>query len=369
MIRLWMKAVVWCATVMVMGACANAEAATLKSMALSHNGVGYSLSYYSNKTPTGGMPAIKRVIIAMPGAGRDSDAEFTTINQQLHNSGANIAEILLLVPKPYNDEDKNAGRVPANNPYWRGTGWIYGYDSIDGRQLSSFAMMDDLVAQLTTAGAYPNLTQLVLVGHSAGGQFFSRHAALTNMHASLRSSIRAKYVIANPGSHMYFSTDRAQGPANDGATAFSPYANTAACPNYNTYKYGLDNFSADQPFHYPVTMGADDLFRRFAARQMYYYQGTADTVRYWEGSNNPPDGNCGAVLSGDYRFARGVTNTRYQRFMAWKTGAATLDRLFRRVENIGHDTANMYRSACMSTAVFGAAVPMSPARAVCNDLN
>jgi hypothetical protein len=111
-----------------------------------------------------------------------------------------------------------------------------------------------------------------------------------------------------------------------------------------------------------------DLFKRFAARQVYYYQGTADTVRYDAGSNNPPDGNCGAVLGGDHRFARGVTNTRYQRFLAAQVGVP-LNRLFRRVEGVGHDTGRMYGSVCASTALFGAAQMINAQGAVCNDLD
>jgi hypothetical protein len=356
------------AAVLPLAFLAAAHAATLKSTTLGQGSASYGLSYYSNKTLAASMPDIKRVIIIMHGAGRDGDFEFTATNAQLHNSGANIPEILLIEPQLYNDEDANAGAVPGGNPYWSGTGWIYGYDSVDGRALSSFALMDQLVKKLTDAAAFPNLTELVLAGHSAGGQFFSRYAALTNVHASVPSRVRVKYVIANPGSHLWFDSTRPQGSPKDGATAFETFTDTSECPNFNTYKYGLDNMSASQPFHYPVTMTANDLFKRFASRLMYYYQGTADTVPYWSTTNNPPDGNCGAVLGGDYRFARGVTNARYQRLLAGKKGVS-LNRLFRQVNGVGHDTGRMYGSVCASNALFGSAQMLNTQGATCSDLN
>lgn len=345
-----------------------AHPATLRTTTLVNNGTPYEMPYYGNKALTTSMPAIKRVVVVVHGAGRDGNDEFTTTNNQLINSGANRSEILLIVPQMYNGTDANAGLVGADTPYWRGSGWIYGYDSRDGRQLSSFAMMDQLVAKLTDASTFPNLTQIVLAGHSGGGQFFSRYAALTDIHATVRPGVLIKYVIANPGSHMWFNLDRPVGSAADGATAFAPYSDTASCPDFNTYKYGLENMSADQPFSYPVSLSAAELFDRFARRQMYYYQGTADTVPYTSSNHNPPDADCGAVLGGDYRFARGVTNARYQRYLAAMTGVP-LNRLFRRVEGVAHDSGGMYGSVCASTALFGTAQMLNTQGATCSDLN
>ncbi|MBX3586851.1 MAG: hypothetical protein KF796_09400 [Ramlibacter sp.] len=339
-----------------------AEAASLRQMQLGS----YNFSYYSNKTLQATMPAITRVVIVQHGINRDGDPAFTAANDALHNSGANIPEILLIAPQFWNDADSSAGKVPAGAPYWFDEQWSLGYDSMDSRHLSSFTVIDDLIRKFADATAYPNVTQIVVAGHSAGAQMYSRYAAFNTVHGGVRSGVLVKYVLANAGTHLYFSTDRPVGNAASGATAFGTFTGAAACPGYDTYKYGNTNYSADGPFNYPHTLTPQARFIRFAGRKAYYYQGTADTVPYT--ASNGPDDNCAAVLSGSTRLARGVTNARYQRYLAGQLGVS-LDRLFRRVEGVGHSASGMWNASCVMTALYGTAQMLNTTGASCSDLN
>lgn len=350
------------AALMGLAASATLHAATLRQMALGDGS--YQFSYFSNKSVEPSMPAIKRVVILQHGVLRDGEVAFTNANAALHNSGASIAETLLLAPQFWNADDANAGRVPASVPYWRKADWSLGYDSIDGRNLSAFSVIDDLIRKFSNAAAYPNVTQIVVAGHSAGAQMYSRYAAFNTVHEKVRSGILVKYVLANAGTYMYHSRDRALGSAASGATAFAPSSGGGACPEFDDYKYGSGSFPVT--FSYPHTLAPLERFKRFAARKAYYYQGTADTVPY--SAVGGPDAHCAAVLSGDHRLARGVTNARYQRYLAGSLGLS-LDRLFRRVEGVGHDEARMWGAECAVHALFGASAMVNAPGATCSELN
>ena len=58
--------------------------------------------------------------------------------------------------------------------YWSESCRKTGDASLDTGRLSSFAVVDRLLAGVTTAG-YPSLKRIVVAGHSAGGQFVNRY--------------------------------------------------------------------------------------------------------------------------------------------------------------------------------------------------
>jgi pimeloyl-ACP methyl ester carboxylesterase len=351
------------AALLCSAACTVASAQSLRQMSLGADG-SYKFSFYSNKTVGASMPAIKRVVIVQHGVQRDGNNAFSAANAALHNSGAVIAETLLVAPQFWNESDASAGKVPASTPYWSKADWSIGLDSTDGRNMSSFTVIDDLVRKFANAAAYPNVTQIVVAGHSAGAQMYSRYAAFNTVHEKVRSGILVKYVLANAGTYMYFNDDRPLGAAAAGASAFAPSSGGGTCPGFDEYKYGSASFPIN--FRYPHTLATLDRFKRFAGRKTYYYQGTADTASYT--SANGPDANCAAVLSGNHRLARGITNARYQRYLAASL-AVPLDRIFRRVEGVAHDEARMWGAECVTNALFGASDMLISSGARCTDLN
>jgi hypothetical protein len=336
--------------------CTDSAAATLRQLALGEKDP-YPFSMYSNQPIEPSMPAIKRIVILQHGLLRDGDVAFKNALAALATSGANGDAILLLAPQFWNDADKAAGKVAQSTPYWDKAGWSLGYDSVDGRKLSSFTVIDDVIRKFSNLAAYPNLQQIVVAGHSAGAQMFSRYAAFNSVHESVRPGIAVTYLLANAGTYMYFTPDRVQADA----VTFAPFQRSAECSGFDHYKYGTAAFPAS--FSYPLGLPAQDLFKRFAGRKAIYYQGTKDTDSY----NVPygPDANCAAVLSGENRLTRGVTNARYQRYLGQKMGLA-LDRQFMLVEGVGHEEGKMWGAQCTVLALFGEANMVNGPGAKCS---
>jgi len=76
---------------------------------------------------------------------------------------------------------------------------------------------------------FPNLKQVVVFGHSGGGQVVQRYAiAVKGDQVLLREGIGVRYVVAKPVLIRYFSKERPE-PAI-----------AASCNGYNSWKFGMD---------------------------------------------------------------------------------------------------------------------------------
>ena len=88
-----------------------------------------------------------------------------------------------------------------------------------------------MIARLNDRDRFPALKEVVVAGHSAGGQLVQRYAVVGRPAAR---SAGLRFVVSNPSSYLYFSDERPQG---DGR--FAAPSDAAVCPQYNRWKYGL----------------------------------------------------------------------------------------------------------------------------------
>lgn len=190
--------------------------------------------------------------------------------------------------------------------YWSGGTWKEGAYSTNTPNLSSFAVMDALISQIESTR--PNVTTIVLLGHSAGGQFVQRYA-------STSTNPKVKFVAANPGSYMYLTTTR------------EGYSNPASgCTSYNRYRYGLEQLNP-----YLNSIGAATLTSRYRATTMTYLLGELDTD-----PNDPDlDTGCAATRQGPYRLERGL---RFHRSLG------TTSHIVLTVPGVGHQGKEIINS-------------------------
>ncbi|WP_243754426.1 right-handed parallel beta-helix repeat-containing protein [Labedaea rhizosphaerae] len=225
------------------------------------------------------------------------------------------------------DDDPDHG-----DAYWTNgdaTSWKDGGDSVDGSSVSSFTVMDEILAKLSDRSAFPNLRSITLTGHSAGGQFTQRYAAGGDAPDDLEVPVR--FVPMNPSSYLYFDRDR---PVDVGQPE--------RCSEYNDYKYGLDHRNA-----YMSRLDAQALASRYTARHVTYVLGEADTT-----DSHGMDDSCMAMAQGPNRLAR---------------GKAYFEQLHREhpdaqhelvtVANVGHDGGAMFDSPEGRQVLFGDATP------------
>ena len=193
--------------------------------------------------------------------------------------------------------------------------------------LSSFDAIDAIVARLADRSLFPKLTQVVIAGHSGGGQVVQRYAVVGHADAALqRSGIHVRYVIANPSSYVYFSADR-------------PVA-MASCAGLNHWKYGMDGRPA-----YAAKRSPQDFEKDYVRRDVIYLLGAKDT----NPKHSALDKSCEAEAQGPHRFARGHSYFDYLK----NRNRSGLRHHIHDVPDVGHQGSKMLTSACGLSALFG----------------
>jgi pimeloyl-ACP methyl ester carboxylesterase len=274
------------------------------------------------------LPGIVRAIVVLHGRLRNADVYYRSALTAQAAAGEAGKSTIMIVPQFLAGLDVEAYHLPADTLHWSLEGWEGG-DAAEGpRPASSFDALDAILARLADRHLFPDLKQVVVAGHSGGGQVVQRYAIATKGEAALQANaIAIRYVVANPSSYAYFSAER---PAPQIA---------ASCPGYNNWKYGME---ARPP--YLASASPAELEQRYVARQVIYLLGTRDT-----NPNHPAlDKSCMAEAQGPYRYARGHA---YAAAMAARDGGTPNHRLWD-VPDVGHDGDGMLTSPCGLAALF-----------------
>ncbi|KAL3780673.1 hypothetical protein HJC23_007120 [Cyclotella cryptica] len=277
----------------------------------------------------------------------------------------------------------------------------YGAESIpnanynDEDTISSFGAMDVLLETLCQTARFENLQHIVIVGHSAGGQFVHRWALSSNHPCLDRPLVRL--VVANPRSFTYLD-DRRYLPLLDlhsiednidhlaaQSKVLSDSDNTVQsllefraptsqeegqCPIYDNYIMGLrENPHIPAPYFQSNTGKLEDtdldntnrLFCRYASRRIIYLSGRRDTdvltshhcndVGYFQGMTRRERSR---------RFYSSLQVLGEENQCAGDSGSSVMDSLslarqiHRRMEvnNVGHDHALVFVSSEGQNAIF-----------------
>lgn len=281
--------------------------------------------------------AASRVIIVVHGLLRDADVYEAGGEAALRAAGSLSAQTIVLTPQFLADFDIPAHNLPANTLGWNWETWLGGEPALRPAPLSAFDVFDAMIARLSDRTRFPRLREIVLAGHSAGGQLVQRYAVVGYPHPN---ALPTRYVVANPSSYLYFSDAR---PLPDGS--FAPYAG-ATCRRFNHWKYGLE----DMPPYVRSTVGLE---ARYVKRRVTYLLGLLDID-----PNHPVlDKSCSGELEGEYRLIRGRNYVRYlQQRHPEGTNHDEVD-----VPGVDHDGAAMFTSPC------GVAVLFNGSLASCTD--
>lgn len=260
--------------------------------------VGKTLNVYSNHQSISKDENIKRAIIVIHGALRVVNKNLK-IFQKLLRENNHSDKVLVLAPKfKIQKEIKSA----EEELFWKDAAWKIGGNSIDGTSLSSFSVIDNLIALLADQERYPNLKDIYLLGHSAGGQFVQRYALLSEN--PMIEKYKMKFFILNPSSYTYLDAyrpvpsteDEFARPFKKNGMLRSSFSNLAEAPDYNSYKYGLEN-RVDYSSH----LQSKNIRKQYGERAVYYCLGLDDK----DPSHQLLDTTPSAMFQGTQRLERG----------------------------------------------------------------
>lgn len=200
--------------------------------------------------------------------------------------------ILILAPVFMDAQDMAAGAGHSGEISFGGELWQQGAPSKTPTltdSITSYEIMDYFADMLFNKVEYPNLNQVVVVGHSLGGQASMRYALLKKKKYY---DDNMRFWVGNPGSWTWLSNERPYPNAN-----MSCLANTTT--SFESWPYGLSGNTTEISKYGRKTVEANASYvvDRFLRRKVGYGLALLD--------NGPGDTRCQAQWQGANHLDRG----------------------------------------------------------------
>ncbi|GAM89397.1 hypothetical protein ANO11243_074350 [Dothideomycetidae sp. 11243] len=237
----------------------------------------YASLYNSQRLPPS---QVQRVVIIIHGLDRDPGTYMANMLSALAqtstgNPNVNFSNVQIICPYFTNGDDKNfgypwtSGLLPGrgsttNALVWPGSQWSAGGNNqypYNSTTISSYAAIDQMIQYFDNRALYPNVKQIVVGGHSMGGQFVNRYAEIG---IPLITNSPVTYWIANPDSFAWMSTTRP--------------LSTASCSIYDVWREGFTNFTL-YPMKYQTSLvasGRSAVLANWNSKSKAFVRGTQD---------------------------------------------------------------------------------------------
>lgn len=286
--------------------------------------LGSGYARYFGTSSLDGDPTVTRALIVVHGVLRDADYYYDT-GVIAANAAHQLAQTFVIAPQFVEKSELAGQNVSPRTLYWSGT-WPGGSDAIAPAPISTYDVFDAMIARLADARRFPRLREIVIAGHSAGGQIVQRYAVVgkaEQLDAGARIPVRL--IVSNPSSYFYF-------------TDWRPFPQRN-CSDVDRWRYGLDG----APRY--VSGTAAELEARYVRRHVVYLMGTADTNPREEDL----DQSCGGEAQGPYRFAR----AKYFIAYVGRRHPNGTSQEYAFVRGVPHDNRRMFASECGLAVIFG----------------
>ena len=260
---------------------------------------------------------VTRALIMVHGTNRNADHYFETALSAAFLAGA-LENTVIIAPHFIASPDKpdsNEVMWPNGGDSWRSGGM----STTSKPPLSSFDFVDEILRTLANKKVFPNLKNIVVAGHSAGGQVVTRYEMTNKVHDAITAmGSTVSYVVANPSSYAWPAAVRplpsgdadpatadkeALGPEGEKLHAnftYGPFDATKAA-NFDHWPSGLENRTG-----YTAQMTDDQLRKQLVERTTTYLLGQVDVLPL-----GGFDSSATAMAQGPTRRARGEAFVKY----------------------------------------------------------
>lgn len=319
------------------------------------------VNYYTSHELTAPNTCIRRIIFAVHGKSGKPWSIFGSVQSSAERNGVDRTTLIaapefICTPVPGEVECETLSSPQLT---WSGTDWTRGDDSDDALSTSSFSVMDEFLASAVTAGRFPNLEEIIITGHSGGGQYSHRYALGGLGPTFVPPSISVRYLPANPNTYTRLHALTFDTPPFDVFTGAVPPAQVCPFPplasNYAfDYKYGLQNRSITP---YMNVMPDSALVAQYLSRDVTYLIGAKDNCNCGcllpDGSQCDPSGeslDCSAeaLAQGESRHARAYNYLEHLNVLDPNHGHRLVE-----VPNVGHSSSGIYNCGETPKLMFG----------------
>jgi len=284
-------------------------------------GIKAQIPYATNMILSQSHPEVTRLIIAIHSSSYNPDTYLKNSLAVLAHEGLFPKKTLIIAPAFYH-QDKTViedSVIWRSTPFWGSSRALFQNKKIT---LSAYEILDDILSRIITSPHFPNLTDIVILGHSAGGQLVNRYADsnLIEDTLALDRHISMRYLVMAPSSYVYLDGKRATG--EEGKDFSFPLA---ADKKYNRWGYGLEHL---YQYHKRHHISADTIRGQYRYRSVLYLVGSKDT------GTHALDRSPSAMLEGLNRLERLKTYYRYLHYYYGK--AITEYHSMAIIPNAGH---------------------------------
>lgn len=296
------------------------------------------LPYCSSRSIDEADPELEAVVVVLS-AGGDAKTSLARLQAVFAESTFKVVPSLLVAPQFFYP-DHIPGFLNNLQPlddaknlvYWEGSadkGRHSGNHRVRPRnaRVWSFTVLDQLLDHLCDARRFPKVRHITVVGHSWGGQFVHRYAAVSDFEERVAAprGVEVHYVSVSPGSVLYMSPMR---PNDDGS-----FGVPDGCAGYDDYHRGLDSLDYYAGGRHDPATARNVIRKRYRRRRVTYCVGEND-----HGSHT----SCRDTVQGGGRLD---IVTKYQQHLIEEFGEAVTEkhRLIT-VPDVDHSGGLMYAS-------------------------
>jgi len=173
------------------------------------NSITAQIPYASNMMLHEKHTDVTRLILAIHSTSYNPDTYLNNSLSLLGNDTVLNRETLIIAPAFYRKDKSNLSDIVTwrVSPFWGSSQALYKGKKIT---LSAYEILDDILTYIITSKRFPNLSDIVILGHSAGGQLVNRYAASNFIEETiaLKHGISMRYLVMAPSSYIYFNGER-----------------------------------------------------------------------------------------------------------------------------------------------------------------
>jgi len=303
---------------------------------------------------------ITRGVIVVHGAARNPNDYFCFMqNSVFQYFGQNNDSVIVVAPW----FAEKADSPKKNQIYWPNGHWRTGGQSSATipATISSYGALDNIIETFINVSIYPNMRDIVITGHSAGGPVTQRYSLGNVIHeAIVKKGLNIRYAPANPSSMTYLIPGRPEAvptqPTCDTLCVnttipsihfnfITPNSSKDCGGKYNHWGYGLENLN-----EYMTQRTKENLINSFPQRNVSYLLGVADVCNHdfhCGCEDHGLDTSCSGLLLGWCRYERGHA---YYQHLEHVYGKAVHNLV--ECPHIEHDGCGMLQCPTAKVAMF-----------------
>jgi hypothetical protein len=301
----------------------------------------YTLRYDSNHPIAAQNKNIKQLVIYIHGARRNG-LDYYEWGEKAVKAANKNEETLFISPQFTSEKDLEDHKHDGNHLFWANNNWRIGDESVSGKKrtmdnsFSSFSLIDSMIIRVCNKKLFPKLKNIIVIGHSAGGQFVSRYLGMTPLPL-LQKKYKFRFIVMNPSTYLYLDNRR---PVKTGSNLTFSKPDTTGCSSFNDYPRGIEKLNP-----YASKVDIETIKKQFLSRDVVFILGGNDVNM----NDSSLDKSCGGNLQGRFRLERGQFFYEYLQLFSPNKKVHQIAV----VPNVAHDGDKMINSAAAFSYLFG----------------